>query len=304
MSPSPAAPDLPGPDELRRIEEIAGAHVRLVAADLVRPSFGGAPSEHHWASHTQVHTVDDAVAGAALHDLFTTSFPGHGLVIEDRPTVRGSGRFEWLIDPIDGSANHLRGIPYVALSAGLRCDGVPVVGVVHDLLRDLTGSAHRGGGARLRGATGAQSKLAVAGTPSLNDAMLIAHLSRRGPLVNIPGVLQRVLWRVRKIRCMGSIALDLLLLAAGEADLLVVGRGTPQRMLDIFGGLVLLEEAGGLVLTADGRPVSETTRTLVAGPPRLVRDFVALMADFDLEGWRSEQALPPAAALRPRPDPR
>jgi myo-inositol-1(or 4)-monophosphatase len=296
MSPPAADP------ELARLEALAADHLRQVARDLVLPSFGGPLGEHRWVSHTQVHTEADVRAGGALHDLFVASFPGHGLVIEDRPTMQGDGVHEWLIDPIDGSANHLRGIPYVSLTAGLMRDGVPVVGVVHDLLRGLTLSAHRGGGARIRDTHGIVRPLAVSAMPSLADAMLIAHLSRRGPLVNLPGALQHMLWHVRKIRCMGSIALDLALLAAGEADLLVVGRGSPQRMLDIAGGLVVLEEAGGAVSTAAGTPVSASTRTLVAGTPRLVQEFLALMRGYDLEGFRTEHARPPAtAALGPRP---
>jgi len=285
--------------ELAEFERVAAAHLRAIARDLVLPSFGGPLGDHQWVSHTQVHTAADAVAGQALHELFTQSFPGHGLVIEDRPTVPGDGVHEWFIDPIDGSANHLRGIPYVSLTAGLVRDGVPVVGVVHDLMRDVTLSAHRGGGAWITDAHGVRRRLAVSAMSRLDDAMLIAHLSRRGPLLCVPGVLQHLLWNVRKIRCMGSIALDLALLAAGEADLLVVGRGTPQRMLDILGGLVVLEEAGGAVRTAAGAPVSATTRTLVAGVPDLVHKFVELMRDYDLEGWRGEQAVrPPRGAGR------
>jgi len=282
---------------LAAIEATAVAHIRRVAEELVLPSFGGPLTEHYWSSHTSVHTEDDARAGAALHDLFAASFPGHALTIEDRPAVAGDGEWEWFIDPIDGSANHLRGIPYVAVTAGLCQRGEPVVGVVHDLLRGLTLSAHRGGGARIAGA-GQVRALRVAGTEQLRDAILIAHLARRGPLVCLPGALPHMLWHVRKIRCMGSIALDLALLAAGEADLLVVGRGGPQRMLDIVGGLVVLQEAGGAVMTADGRPVSAQTRTLLAGPPALCREFVQLMAGFDLEGWRQEQARPPGSAAR------
>jgi hypothetical protein len=52
------------------------------------------------------------------------------------------------------------------------------------------------------------------------------------------------------------------------------------------------------VMTADGRPVTAQTRTLLAGPPALCRDFVQLMAGFDLEGWRQEQAVPPGSAAR------
>jgi myo-inositol-1(or 4)-monophosphatase len=309
---SPPAADPPGsaatgsdrdadPAALAAWEATASAHLRSVARDLVLPSFGGPLGEHRWVSHTQVHTAADAVAGQALHDLFAHSFPGHALVIEDRPAVAGDGVHEWFIDPIDGSANHLRGIPYVSLTAGLVRDGVPVVGVVHDLLRDVTLSAHRGGGAWMEtGGRGERRPLVVSAMARLDDAMLIAHLSRRGPLLCLPGALQHLLWHVRKIRCMGSIALDLALLAAGEADLLVVGRGSPQRMLDILGGLVVLEEAGGLVCTAAGGPVSAQTRTLVAGVPRIVRQFSELMRDYDLEGWRGEQAVrPPRTPSRP-----
>jgi myo-inositol-1(or 4)-monophosphatase len=298
MSAGSAAPD---PERLAAWEATAAGHLRRIAREQVRPSFGegaGDGGSHEWLSQTQVHTDADAAAGETLHALFAQSFPGHGLVIEDRPTVAGDGEWEWLIDPIDGSANHLRGIPYVSLSAGLRHRGRPVVGVVHDLLGDRTLSARLGGGARCRDADGKQTPLTVATTADLGDAMLIAHISRRGPLVGLPGVLPRLLWNVRKIRCMGSIALDLALLAGGEADLLVVGRGTPQRMLDILGGLVLLEEAGGVVMTARGDPVTDTTRTLIAGPPVLCRAFVDLMADTDLEGWDRTQAQPPAQPPR------
>ncbi|MGQ0552932.1 MAG: inositol monophosphatase family protein [Planctomycetota bacterium] len=288
-----ATPLLP-PDHtsLYDIEEQAVAIVQRVARQLVLPSFGGLGA-HHWVSHTQVHTAADEIAGSALHEAFSAAFPEHGLVIEDRPTIAGSGRWEWFIDPIDGSANHLRGIPYVSVSAGLCCDGEPVVGVVHDLLRDQTLSACRGGGARLRLASGDTRPARVARTSGLRNAMIIAHLSRRGPLVNIPGALHRILWQTRKIRCMGSIALDLALLAAGEADLLIVGRGGPQRMLDIQGGLVVLAEAGGVVMTAAGGPISAQTRTLLAGPPDLCRLFVEQMSAYDLEGWRQEQAQAP-----------
>ena len=114
------------------------------------PAFGGPLAEHHWSSHTSVHTAADALAGAALHDAFAASFPGHGLLIEDRPRLPAPGPWEWLVDPIDGSANHLRGIPYISLTAGLLHEGVPVVGVVHDPLHGRTFSAHAGGGAWLR----------------------------------------------------------------------------------------------------------------------------------------------------------
>jgi myo-inositol-1(or 4)-monophosphatase len=287
--------------DLAHFEQLAARHVAEVARELVRPSFGGPLSDHQWNSHTQVHTEDDVRAGAALAERFAAAFPGHGLIIEDREPVPGDGIHTWLIDPIDGSANHLRGIPYVSVTAGLVIAGEPVVGVVHDLMRDVTLSAHLGGGARVCDADGHTGPVSVSGTTQLIDAMLIAHLARKGPLIGVPDVLQHVLMSVRKIRCMGSIALDLALLAAGEADLLVVGRGCPQRMLDITGGMVVLREAGGVIVTADGLPVDESTRTLVAGPPALCERFVELVDGYALEAWTADQAVVPRRDLDTTP---
>lgn len=283
------------------MEDIAAAHLSEVAATLVRPALE-TRSPMCWTSRTQVHTADDVRAGAALTQRFAASFPGHGLVVEDRDVLTGDGIHEWFVDPIDGSANHARGIPYVSLSAGLRIDGEPVVGVVHELLRERTLRAHSGGGAWAVDGRG-RRPLRVAETSRLDDAMAIVHIARRGPLLGRPDALARVLWSVRKIRCMGSIALDLALIAAGEADLLVAGRGRPQRLLDILGGLVLLDEAGGAARTADGRPVDDTARTLVAGPAPLVAAFGALMADLALETWDAADAAPPGPAPG-WPDPR
>lgn len=278
----------PSADQLAAWSDVAAGHLRAVAAEVAGPRFG-AGGVHAWRTSTQVHTEADELAGAALSGLFSASFPGHGLVIEDRETVAAESDYTWSIDPVDGSANHLRGIPYCSLSAGLARGEQPMLGVVHELLRGRTAQAHRGGGAWCDG-----ERLAVSATAELSDAMAIIHVARRGPLMGRPGALERLLWSVRKIRCMGSIALDLMLVATGEADLLVAGRGRPQRELDILGGLVLVEEAGGVALTADGEPFGKGSRTLVAGPERLARAFCERMADLDLEGWSGKQARRPA----------
>lgn len=278
-------------DQLARYAAQAARHLEQVAAEIVLPTLGR-DEGHHWSSATQVHTEADDRAGAALAELFAASFPGQGLIIEDRDDCPGSGdagELTWYIDPIDGSANHLRGIPYVSLTAGLLRGDEALVGVVHDLLRGNTLSAYQGGGARRSNAEGSETP-AVSTVDCLADAMAVVHLARRGPIMGREGALTRLLWSIRKMRCMGSIALDLALLAAGEVDLLVVGRGGPQRTLDILGGLVLLREAGGTAVSADGRPFTLGARTLIAGPEALCREFCELMAEYELEDWTSEMS--------------
>lgn len=271
----------------------AAAHLQEVAEQIVGPSLGAeAEGNAQWHTSTQVHTSHDALAGAALAERFEASFPGHGLVIEDLEPRDGDGVHTWFIDPIDGSANHLRGIPYVSLTAGLMRDGVPVLGVVHELGRGITTLATAGGGAvSIEGGLGRPLRLQP--PEKLSDAMAIVHIARRGPLMGREDALARLLWSVRKIRCMGSIALDLALLARGEADLLVAGRGEPQRMLDIVGGLVILEEAGGAAVDANGRPHDEGSHTLIAGGPGLCEQFVEVMAQHELESWTADETRQP-----------
>lgn len=282
------------PKQLLAFEGEGVRHVREVAAEVVAPSLGRRDDDHRWATESQVHTAHDAVAGQAFARRLSASFPDHGLVIEDREPLGAGRRCVWYVDPIDGSANHLRGIPYVAVTIGLVVDGVATVGVVHDVVRGITMSATRGQGARRTGPAGDTTSMPLLDDDvALRDAMLIAHLSKRGPLLGRDGALQALLWQVRKIRCMGSIALDLMLLAAGEADLLVVGRGTEQRMLDIVGGLVVLEECGGLACTTSGASIGRDTRTLVAGRPALCDALIDVMEHFDLEGWTADEAVDP-----------
>ena len=280
---------MPPERPLAELASEAARHLREVGRQIVAPSLGRDPGASQWIRSTEVPTEHDERAGQALQRRFSASFPGHGLVIEDREPVPGDGLHEWHIDPIDGSANHLRGIPYLSLSAGLLREGLPVLGVVYDPLADETWLGVTGEGAT----HGDGRPLSVAPTRNLADAMAIVHIARHGPLMGRPGALERLLWNVRKIRCMGSIALDLALLAGGRADLLVAGRGRPQRLLDVLGGMVVLREAGGVTLCADGQPAQGSSRTLVAGPEPLCRQFVELMADLDLEGFAADQARPP-----------
>lgn len=55
----------------------------------------------------------------------------------------------WIVDPVDGTTNFVRGIPFWCLSAGLAIDGVPAVGVIYDPCQDEMFSAHKRGSAML-----------------------------------------------------------------------------------------------------------------------------------------------------------
>jgi len=185
----------------------------------------------------------------------------------------GGGRRRWIVDPLDGTTNFLRGIPHWAVSVALEEAGRLVVGVVHDPVRGETFAARHGGGATLHGAP-----LAVAKTPALETALFGTGI----PFGDMPHIddhaadIARLMPHCAGVRRMGAAALDLAYVAAGRLDGFWERR---LRMWDIAAGLVLLREAGARVegWRADERP--EDTGTVVAAPPALFPGFAAILRE-------------------------
>ncbi len=108
------------------------------------------------ADRSWVTDVDHAVQALIL-DALAERFPDHAVVAEetlaepDQHADASTATYCWVIDPIDGTRNYVRGFPVFSASVGVLCEGEPVAGVVYDPLTDRVYSATRGGGAYLNG---------------------------------------------------------------------------------------------------------------------------------------------------------
>lgn len=144
------------------------------------------------------------------------------------------GRF-WCVDPLDGTSNFSRGIPYFAISVALMEGTRPVFGIVHDPIRDEAFFAVRGAGAWLN-----HRALLLPGTgPSLRDA--IVEVSLRRDTRSLRNALkQRKPFRKRLTS--GSSALSWCHVAAARVDAML---HSGQKMWDYAAGALILEEAGG-----------------------------------------------------------
>lgn len=145
----------------------------------------------------------------------------------------------WVIDPIDGTSNFVRGMPLWCLSVALVRDGVPLAGAVYDPNADEMFSAVKGGGTRLNGAP-----VHVAATDRADAALLGISFSFKSRPEAHHAVLRRLMAERGLYRFLGSGALGLAYCAAGRVD----GFWEDWMMpWDVAAGLILVAEAGGWV---------------------------------------------------------
>jgi myo-inositol-1(or 4)-monophosphatase len=154
---------------------------------------------------------------------------------------RGPSRFTWVIDPLDGTSNYLRGVPHWCVSIAL-CEGPePLHAVIFDPLRNELFTASRGGGAQLNG-----RRIRVSERRELQGAMLatgFAPRERKRADAQLDCI-KSLLVHAEDIRRGGSAALDLAYVAAGRFD------GFFEAGLhawDVAAGVLLVREAGGRV---------------------------------------------------------
>ena len=165
---------------------------------------------------TDVVTAADLAADRIISTAIRTAFPGHRIMSEEGPSeneVDYSGPL-WIIDPIDGTANYVRGHGYFGISIAFAFDGVVQAGCVHAPILGETFLAVKGGGAKLNG-----SSIKVASPNTLLRSIVstgfpheksdIDHLVRR---------LSVLLRSCQDIRRGGSPVLDISYVGTGRLD--------------------------------------------------------------------------------------
>ncbi|NJS36371.1 MAG: inositol monophosphatase [Brachymonas sp.] len=180
----------------------------------------------------------------------------------------------WIVDPIDGTANFVRGYPQWCVSVGLIVGGEPVLGVIHDPNREESFYAVRGQGAWLQSRRGLQRLLCSQTSELIQATVCTVFPKPRSALV--PQYLQefkRILPQVAQLRRSGSMALELAYIAAGRADALWE-RG--MGAWDIAAAWVILQEAGAQVVALDGHSVLQS-QFLMAGAPTILSKLQPLL---------------------------
>ncbi|AGW41067.1 inositol monophosphatase [Leifsonia xyli subsp. cynodontis DSM 46306] len=197
--------------------------------------------------HTFVTEADLAVE-RALRDALATERPGDGILGEEFGSAGDTAR-QWIIDPIDGTSNYLRGVPVWGTLIALAIDGEPVVGVVSSPALGKRWWAAAGAGAWTANADGSEPRrLRVSGVSELEHASLsfqsIQQWDRAGYLDKLIALSRRV-WRDRAYGDMWSY----MLLAEGVLDAVAE---FDVKTYDLAALIPIVEEAGGAFTSVTG----------------------------------------------------
>lgn len=197
---------------------------------------------------TPVTDADRAVE-RQLRTLIGQHRPSDAILGEEYGTAGDSAR-QWIIDPIDGTSNFLRGVPVWATLIALAVDGSPAVGVVSMPALGRRWWAARGLGAHTRDIDGAERSIHVSHVSEVQDASIalsgIDRFEAAGQLENYLALTRRV-WRTRDY----SDALPYMFVAEGVVD--VAGEYDLQTY-DMAALFPIIEEAGGVMTSFEGEP--------------------------------------------------
>ncbi len=193
-------------------------------------------------------TDADLASQAAIQRVISERFPEHFFLGEERPdkaAMANDGRLVWIVDPLDGTTNYVHGYPQYAVSVGLARGRELLVGVVFDPLTEQCFSAAAGQGAWLNGV-----RLRVSTATQVSESLVAVSLPARVPH-DAPDLLDFVaaVQVCQAVRRSGSAALNLAYVACGWLDAFWATHIHPW---DVAAGVLLVREAGGVVVGRDG----------------------------------------------------
>ncbi|MGH6899960.1 MAG: inositol monophosphatase family protein [Geminicoccaceae bacterium] len=184
-----------------------------------------------------------SLADRAVEDLIRArlggAFPEDDLLGEEGGgAARRPGAGLWVIDPIDGTANFLRGMPYWCVALAYVTGDRVEIGVTYDPVHDDLFWARRGGGAHRN-----QAPIRVSGATDPRRAVVGSTFTFKMKIESYIALIEGILLAGADHRRMGSTALMMCHVADGRLDGCVTGY---CNAWDVIGGLLLVEEAGGV----------------------------------------------------------
>lgn len=186
-------------------------------------------------------TYVDKESEKRIVDELREILPEAGFIAEEDQQLQKAERYNWIIDPLDGTTNFVHGVPLFSISIALTEYDELIAGVIYEINMDECFYAWKGGPAMLNG-----QKIRVSQTNTLSDSLLATGFPFRDYSLMKPylHLFEELMKSTRGLRRLGSAAVDLAYVACGRFDLFYEYGLNPW---DIAAGALIVKQAGGQV---------------------------------------------------------
>ena len=234
------------------IAKEAGAFIAKEAADFDR-------------SHVELKGKSDLVsyvdkgAEKIIVEGLRKFLPEAGFLTEEKTVEQKQTEFTWIIDPLDGTTNFVHSMPSYAVSIGLAQGDEVILGVIYEITRKEAFYAWQGGGAFMNG-----EPIHVSSAASIDDSLFATGF----PIYNFSKIkeyltiLNELMRNSHGLRRLGSAATDLAYVACGRCEAFFEYN---LNSWDVAAGIILVQEAGGIVTDFSGESKALYKREIVAG---------------------------------------
>ena len=224
------------------VQEIAGKAGAFIRNERNRVSDGDIELKSVSSLVTYVDTTSEQMIAEELKRLI----PGCGFITEEDTVKEKTGRFRWIIDPLDGTTNYIHRIAPHAVSIALMENEEIVMGVVYEIGYDEMFCAWKGSPAYLNGKEIKVSDAVRSEDTLIGTGMPYYNFERLNDYIEAMKVLMR---STRGLRRLGSAATDLSYVAAGRFDAFYEHA---LHAWDVAAGAFIVKQAGGVVTDFNG----------------------------------------------------
>ncbi|HDY7922612.1 TPA: inositol-1-monophosphatase [Vibrio vulnificus] len=211
----------------------------------------------------------DKEAETIIIDTIKSSYPEHCIVAEENGLINGKDKdVQWIIDPLDGTTNFVKGLPHFAVSIAVRIKGKTEVACVYDPMLNELFTAQRGAGAQLNNA-----RIRVKQPKDLQGSIIATGFpfKQKQHSESYFKIMSAMFVEVADFRRAGSAALDLCYVAAGRVDgYFELG----LKPWDIAAGELIAREAGAIITDFAGGTEYIKSGNVVASSARGVKSLL------------------------------
>jgi len=230
----------------------------LEAGDFLLNNFGKI-AEIESKKDNSLATNLDKEAEAMIVDRVRAAFPAHGIVGEEGAALNPQSDYAWIIDPLDGTHNFIRGLNIFGVSIGVTHKNKFVAGAIYMPQEKELYYGEAGGGAFKNDA-----KISVSSTAGLGECSISFDSSIRYAPEVMTGALADIAVKVFNVRMLGSSARQLSYVAEGKLDVAIEFHDRPW---DFAAGAAIVAAAGGKMIALSGEELKPGDVGYIMGNP-------------------------------------